>query len=168
MSAEKQVPMIYRGGLSGLWWCATRYRENPDGSFEALEKHDVTGQIEEILTEVDAERIENDAWLDSEEGQASMARVQKRLGLDAGSPTLQRCYVHTFVTIDKCGCPPDPSLGGPMPEVSINDEKGYPCPKDGAVMTIVENGAWCPTCHTVWREIGEVDLADLDGSGGDT
>lgn len=22
----------------------------------------------------------------------------------------QRCYVHTFVTIDVCGCPPDPSL----------------------------------------------------------
>lgn len=81
MSAEKQVPMIYRGGLSGLWWCATRYRENPDGTFEALEKHDVTGQIEEILTEVEAERIESDAWLDSDEGQASMARVKGRLGL---------------------------------------------------------------------------------------
>lgn len=22
----------------------------------------------------------------------------------------QRCYTHTFVTIDKCGCPPDPTL----------------------------------------------------------
>lgn len=44
----------------------------------------------------------------------------------------------------------------------LNDEKGYPCPKDGSVLTIMEGGAWCPKCHTVWREIGEVDLADLD------
>lgn len=39
---------------------------------------------------------------------------------------------------------------------------GYPCPKDGATLTLIEGGAWCPTCHTVWREFDEVDLADLD------
>lgn len=50
----------------------------------------------------------------------------------------------------------------PRPSVSTNDENGYPCPKDGAVLTIIEGGAWCPECHTVWREIGEVSLADLD------
>lgn len=50
--------MIYRGGLSGLWWCATRWKDLGDGNFEALEKYDVTGQIEEILTEVEAERID--------------------------------------------------------------------------------------------------------------
>jgi hypothetical protein len=44
-----QVPMIYQGGFTGAWWCATRWKERPDGGFEALEKFDVTGQIEEIL-----------------------------------------------------------------------------------------------------------------------
>lgn len=41
--------MIYQGGFTGAWWCATRWKERPDGTFEALEKFDVTGQIEEIL-----------------------------------------------------------------------------------------------------------------------
>lgn len=49
-----------------------------------------------------------------------------------------------------------------MTEVSINDAKGYPCPKDGTVLTLLDGGAWCPQCHTVWREAGEVSLADLD------
>lgn len=49
MAREKQVPMIYQGGFTGAWWCATRWKERPDGTFEALEKYDVTGQIEEIL-----------------------------------------------------------------------------------------------------------------------
>lgn len=48
-------------------------------------------------------------------------------------------------------------------QVSINDERGYPCPKDGTPLVLIEQrGAWCPKCHTVWREVGEVDLADLD------
>lgn len=63
--------------------------------------------------------------------------------------------------------------------VSINDATGYPCPKDGAVLTLIEKempvgglledrrevvriGAWCPECHTVWREADDVPLADLD------
>lgn len=33
----------------------------------------------------------------------------ERRRIDGDAPK-QRCYVHTFVTIDKCGCPPDPSL----------------------------------------------------------
>jgi hypothetical protein len=45
---------------------------------------------------------------------------------------------------------------------SINDENGYPCPKDGTLLALLDGGAWCPQCHTLWREIGEVDLADLD------
>jgi hypothetical protein len=46
--------------------------------------------------------------------------------------------------------------------LSTNDERGYPCPKDGTILTLMEGGAWCPECKTVWREVGEVDLADLD------
>jgi hypothetical protein len=53
--------------------------------------------------------------------------------------------------------PTDPRLG-----VSINDETGYPCPKDGTVLALVEGGAWCPKCHTVWRQVDEVELDDLD------
>lgn len=53
-----------------------------------------------------------------------------------------------------------------MGQVSINDENGYPCPKDGDVLLLLNGvgvkGAWCPKCHTLWREEGEVDLADLD------
>jgi hypothetical protein len=57
-----------------------------------------------------------------------------------------------------------------MTAVSINDEQGYPCPKDGTPLQLIagkpgvpgSKGAWCPHCHTVWREVGEVDLADLD------
>lgn len=55
------------------------------------------------------------------------------------------------------------------PALSINDERGYPCPKDGAILLLIDKtaeggskGAWCPKCHTVWQEVGEVDLADLD------
>ncbi len=36
--------------------------------------------------------------------------------------------------------------------------EGYPCPKDGATLTLMQNGAWCPTCHTVWREVAEVSV----------
>lgn len=53
--------------------------------------------------------------------------------------------------------PADPRLG-----VSINDEAGYPCPKDGTVLALVKGGAWCSKCHTVWSEVDEVELDDLD------
>ena len=53
------------------------------------------------------------------------------------------------------------------PQFSINDERGYPCPKDGAILTLIPGewptaGAWCPECHTLWREIDEISLKDLD------
>ena len=38
--------------------------------------------------------------------------------------------------------------------------EGYPCPKDGTVMELIDTdrakGAWCPKCHTVWTEVGEI------------
>jgi uncharacterized Zn finger protein (UPF0148 family) len=49
------------------------------------------------------------------------------------------------------------------PRVSIGDVvNGYPCPKDGSTLTLIDGGAWCPECHTVWREADEVSLKDLD------
>lgn len=39
---------------------------------------------------------------------------------------------------------------------------GYPCPKDGATLTLLDLGAWCPECHTVRRVVDEVPLDDLD------
>ncbi|MFN2591503.1 MAG: hypothetical protein ABR532_01545 [Candidatus Dormibacteria bacterium] len=48
--------MIYRGGLTGTWWCATKWKETGDGHFEAIEKYDITGQMEEILEEAAEER----------------------------------------------------------------------------------------------------------------
>lgn len=52
--------------------------------------------------------------------------------------------------------------------VSIGSKaEGYPCPKDGATVQLITDngrdlGAWCPECHTVWRELDEVPLKDLD------
>lgn len=48
--------------------------------------------------------------------------------------------------------------------VSIGSKgDGYPCPKDGAIVTLIgDKGAWCPECHTVWRQLDEVPLDDLD------
>ena len=53
------------------------------------------------------------------------------------------------------------------PEVSVNDVSGYPCPKCNAALKLIEGpavglGAWCPKCHTVWRETDKVSLDDLD------
>jgi len=48
-------------------------------------------------------------------------------------------------------------------QVSIGSKaEGYPCPKDGAALTLLAAGAWCPECHTVWREADEVSMKDLD------
>lgn len=44
-------PQIYQGGLTGTWWCATRWRERPDGILEAITRYDVTDQIERIIAE---------------------------------------------------------------------------------------------------------------------
>lgn len=63
-------------------------------------------------------------------------------------------------------------MGPNIPQMSTNDERGYPCPKDGEILHIITAsvaeprmpGAWCPRCHTVWRQVDEIDLADLDGS----
>jgi hypothetical protein len=43
--------------------------------------------------------------------------------------------------------------------VSISDARGYPCPKDGTILTLLPGGAWCSECHTVWREKGEIPLS---------
>ena len=52
--------------------------------------------------------------------------------------------------------------GVPM-HVSIgNETTGYPCPRDGATLELLDGGAWCPLCHTVWLEADDIDLADLD------
>jgi uncharacterized Zn finger protein (UPF0148 family) len=52
---------------------------------------------------------------------------------------------------------------GSRVEVSVGDVRnGYPCPKDGTTLTLLDGGAWCPECQTVWAEIGEVSLRDLD------
>lgn len=32
----------------------------------------------------------------------------------------------------------------------------FPCPRDGMTLTLLVSGAWCPQCHTVWRESGEI------------
>lgn len=49
------------------------------------------------------------------------------------------------------------------PRYSIGSRgAGYPCPKDDEKLELLDGGAWCPKCHTLWREVGEVDLADLD------
>lgn len=53
--------MIYRGGFTQTWWCATRWKDLGDGHFEALEKYDVTGQIEEILADFDAEQFDRES-----------------------------------------------------------------------------------------------------------
>jgi hypothetical protein len=51
----------------------------------------------------------------------------------------------------------------PKPTVTIGSKRdGYPCPKDGTMLDLMPGGGWCPECHTVWREAGEVTLADLD------
>jgi hypothetical protein len=56
----------------------------------------------------------------------------------------------------------------PDPQVSIGSKaEGYPCPKDGAALTLIETdngvpGAWCPTCHTTWLQTDEVSMKDLD------
>ena len=56
-------------------------------------------------------------------------------------------------------------------DASIPESAGgpYPCPKDdGGLLHLIEAtddrqaGAWCPVCKTVFREVGEVDLNDLD------
>lgn len=54
--------------------------------------------------------------------------------------------------------------------VSTQAERGgpHPCPKDGSDLTLIEAdadrlaGAWCPECGTVFREVDEVSLDDLD------
>lgn len=50
------------------------------------------------------------------------------------------------------------------PQVATGSKaQGYPCPKDGATLTLIDDlGAWCPTCHTVWRQVDEISLKDLD------
>lgn len=63
-------------------------------------------------------------------------------------------------------------VDGPEPiHVSIPATPGgtYPCPKDdGGTLSIIEAtddrlaGAWCPVCGTVYRELGEVSMDDLD------
>ena len=45
---------------------------------------------------------------------------------------------------------------------------GYPCPYDETELTLLPGGAWCPECHTVWRQGDEVSLADLDALEGDS
>lgn len=47
--SKAQVPMIYQGAFTGTWWCATKWRDLGEGRFEALEKFDVSTQIDEIL-----------------------------------------------------------------------------------------------------------------------
>lgn len=32
----------------------------------------------------------------------------------------------------------------------------FPCPRDGTTLRMLAGGAWCPKCHTVWRESGEI------------
>lgn len=60
-------------------------------------------------------------------------------------------------------CPQADAVGQPEPDVTIGSKvEGYPCPKDGATLTLVKGGAWCPECQTVWRELSEVPLDDLD------
>lgn len=67
--AEKQVPMLYQGGFTGTWWCATRWRERPDGGFEALEKYDVSGQIDEILVAFEAAHCADGSLVHDFEGE---------------------------------------------------------------------------------------------------
>ncbi len=55
-------------------------------------------------------------------------------------------------------------------EVSTGDPRnGYPCPTCSTTLLLIDKtdvggskGAWCPNCHTVWTEINEVSLDDLD------
>lgn len=50
-----------------------------------------------------------DLWVDSVPPAEAAETVAVEWN-DLNKKVLQRCYVHTFVTIDKCGCPPDPTL----------------------------------------------------------
>lgn len=44
-------------------------------------------------------------------------------------------------------------------ELSVGMPTGeFPCPHDGTVLVMLPGGAWCPKCHTVWRESGEVSV----------
>ena len=55
--------------------------------------------------------------------------------------------------------PAQDPLGGKA--LSVGDEKsGYPCPTDGTRLRLLEGGAWCPECHTVWRQLAETALED--------
>ena len=45
---------------------------------------------------------------------------------------------------------------------SVGGAGVYPCPKDGTVLALLQGGAWCPVCHTVWRQTDEVALAELE------
>lgn len=42
-------------------------------------------------------------------------------------------------------------------ELSVGMLTGeFPCPRDGTILAMLPGGAWCPKCHTVWRESGEI------------
>lgn len=55
---RKQPPVLMYGHLTGSVFIVTRYKENDDGPYEALEKYDVTDQFQELLAEIRAEETE--------------------------------------------------------------------------------------------------------------
>lgn len=67
-----KTPRLLRGGLTGRIYIVTRYTETPDGTVIADEKHDVTDQFDDIITEAQAQaleaaaddwnRLDPDAW----------------------------------------------------------------------------------------------------------
>ena len=67
-----------------------------------------------VLGRLNAPLYEPHPYIEAQKGNVSWADevvtpAPRPLPVDEdGNP--QRCYVHTFVTIDKCGCPPDPTL----------------------------------------------------------
>lgn len=44
--------MLVRGALTGSVYVVTKWRRNPDGTIEALTKHDVTEQYEALHAEI--------------------------------------------------------------------------------------------------------------------
>lgn len=49
---RKQPPVLMYGHLTGSVFIVTRYKEDDDGPYEALEKYDVTDQFQELLAEI--------------------------------------------------------------------------------------------------------------------
>lgn len=87
---------------------------------------------------------------------ALVARCQRATddNIDLRSALLElRCVLADL----KASGRPTRAIERPQPSIG-SVSAGYPCPKDGATLTLMDGGAWCEKCKTVWRETGEVPI----------